>query len=87
MCTGPHMGNARTVSKKTMLNPREKCPNCGSTQFRETVDREYCPNCGLECDYHHGGANSIYIEMMRRQAAQEEYESYMEDLAREDEWE
>ena len=38
------------VDNGKKLNNR-KCPNCKSSNFRETLSREYCPDCKLECDY------------------------------------
>ena len=27
------------------------CPNCNSSNFRETLSLEECPDCGLRCDW------------------------------------
>lgn len=54
------------------------CPNCGSSQYRETVSREYCPACGLECDYWGGGANAVY------EAHHQRYQARLEAARREE---
>ncbi len=46
-----------------------KCPNCGSSNFIESVSREKCYDCGLECDYWGGGTNAVYEAMCARNAA------------------
>jgi hypothetical protein len=47
-------------------NQREKCPNCGSSQYRETVSMEKCGACGLQCDYWGGGSNAVYDDYLAR---------------------
>lgn len=56
----------------TVINQGQKCPNCGSSQYVETIRREHCPDCGLECDYHGKGANKVYEDMMARNARAEQ---------------
>ena len=46
-------------------NRQNKCPNCGSSNYRETVSREECASCGLVCDYWGGGTNSVYEAYLR----------------------
>ncbi len=58
-------------------NRRDTCPNCGSSNYRETVSREECKSCGLVCDYWGGGTNAVYDayearEHARQRAAEEE---------------
>ena len=57
-------------------NRRDTCPNCGSSNYRETVSREECKSCGLVCDYWGGGTNAVYEAYEAgehaRQRAQEE---------------
>lgn len=51
----------------------EKCPNCGSKRYIQTVSTEDCPDCKLHCDYWSGGGPSVvYQQMMDRKAAAEE---------------
>lgn len=51
-------------------NRRNKCPNCGSHSYRETVSMESCDACGLRMDYWGGGGNTVYDEYEARCAAQ-----------------
>lgn len=53
-------------------NGIQKCPNCNSTNYRETVSLEECTSCGLRCDYWGAGANDVYYNMMARNHAAEE---------------
>lgn len=53
------------------IGPKERCPNCRSDRYYQTVSREHCPACGLECDYWGGGSNEVYDRMMRNQQAEE----------------
>jgi len=46
-------------------NRQDKCPNCGSSNYRETVSREECFSCGLVCDYWGSGTNSVYDAYLR----------------------
>lgn len=50
----------------------DPCPNCGSSNFQETVSREYCPDCGMECNYWGGGSNEVYDTMCKRKWAEED---------------
>jgi len=45
---------------------QQTCPNCGSTDYRETVSLEECSTCGLQCDYWGKGTNDIYDNMLDR---------------------
>lgn len=69
-------------------NRRDRCPNCGSSNYRETVSREECKSCGLVCDYWGGGTNEVYRQMEERQhyAAQCEKEERERKERLEDEW-
>jgi hypothetical protein len=58
-------------SGKRIGNPKEKCPNCGSSNYSQTMSTEKCPDCGLECDYWGQGANSVYNSFLARRDAQE----------------
>ncbi len=44
---------------------QNKCANCGSLNYRETVSREECFSCGLVCDYWGHGTNSVYEAYLR----------------------
>lgn len=60
------------------MNTR-KCPNCGSSKYRETLSREECTACGLKCDYWGSGANEVYDQMMDRKWAADEREQELAD--------
>jgi len=60
-----------TVDTGRALNAK-KCPNCGSSQYRETTSLEQCTSCGLRCDYWGGGSNEVYQRMMDRQEFEED---------------
>ena len=62
----PRTQNGWTDSGEQLRNGRKKCPNCSSSNFKETLSREICYSCGLECDYWRGGANKVYENMMAR---------------------
>lgn len=63
------------------------CPNCGSSNFIETLSREKCNACGLECDYWGNGANEVYENMMRNNERREdERRQRMRDEEDEAEW-
>lgn len=60
-------------------NRQDRCPNCGSDRYRETVSMERCEACGLQMDYWGGGSNEVYDQYLarehaRRRAAEEERE-------------
>jgi hypothetical protein len=55
----------------TSGNRRDRCPNCGSSRYRETISREHCDACGLEMDYWGGGGNAVYESHLAREAARE----------------
>lgn len=68
-------------------NRADNCPNCGSSNYRETVSREECFSCGLVCDYWGGGTNAVYDSWLsRRDAAQRRAEEERDRKERE-EWE
>lgn len=48
------------------ITPDEKCPNCGSSEYKQTVSTESCSDCGLYFDYWGGGANDVYKRMMEK---------------------
>ncbi len=59
--TYPRAHNGYVDSGKPLAQSLGKrCPNCGSSSYRETVSLESCTSCGLRCDYWGGGANSAY---------------------------
>ena len=43
-------------------NRNDNCPNCGSSNYRETISMEKCESCGLQFDYWGGGGNEVYKE-------------------------
>lgn len=45
-------------------NRRDRCPNCGSHSYRETMSMESCDACGLRMDYWGGGGNAVYERYM-----------------------
>jgi ribosomal protein L37AE/L43A len=63
-------------------NRRDRCPNCGSHSYRETVSMESCDACGLRMDYWGGGANKVYEAFQSRQHAQQQAAEW----ARQREW-
>ena len=69
-------------------NQLDKCPNCGSRKYTETISREECRSCGLRCDYWGEGANEVYEAMMARNHAQRqaERERQEQEQTRRDEW-
>lgn len=48
--------------------PNARCPNCGSSDYKETISMESCKSCGIVFDYWGGGANKQYQDMMNREA-------------------
>ena len=66
------------VDTGAQMNAR-KCPNCGSSKYRETLSREECTACGLKCDYWGDGANEVYERMMERNWAEDEAEKERAD--------
>ncbi len=61
----------------------QRCPNCNSIRYRQTVSTEDCPDCGLHCNYWDGGANKVYEDMMARNHATERA---AEEQRETDEW-
>lgn len=59
--------NGHVDNGKKLNNNR--CPNCSSGKYTETISREYCPDCGLECDYWGSGANEVYEQWLERKYA------------------
>lgn len=51
-------------------NRHNKCPNCGSSNYRETVSKEECSSCGLVCDYWGNGTNGVYESYLARRDAE-----------------
>lgn len=70
--TYPITRNGWTDSGKPVNHGQKKCPNCGSSNFVETLSREICYSCGLECDYWGGGANKVYDAMSARRQQEAE---------------
>jgi uncharacterized Zn finger protein (UPF0148 family) len=69
----PRTRNGWTDTGRSLPETAEqKCPNCGSSRYYQTVSTEYCPDCGLFCDYWGDGTNEVYREMKRRRELQEE---------------
>ena len=54
-----------------------KCPNCGGSNYRETVSMEKCTDCGLQFDYWGGRGNEAYnnYEANRRERERHEEEA------------
>jgi hypothetical protein len=71
----------------TASNRRDRCPNCGSSNYRETISLEECKSCGLRCDYWGGGTNEVYESMMKRNHARERAMQEEEDRKQREEWE
>jgi ribosomal protein S27AE len=58
-------------------NRRDKCPKCGSANYRETLSREECSSCGLVCDYWGGGGNAVYEQYMDNKHFWDRHEAEM----------
>ena len=67
-------------------NRLDKCPNCGSSNYRETVSREECQSCGLVCDYWGGGTNAVYDAYSARLDARRRAEEEERDRKEREEW-
>jgi hypothetical protein len=67
-------------------NRRDRCPNCGSSSYRETLSREECKSCGLVCDYWGGGTNKVYESYLARQHAADEERKRIKEEHEEREW-
>jgi hypothetical protein len=81
--TFPRSRNGWTDSGKQIASTiGQKCPNCGSSKYRQTLSTEECTNCGLKVDYWGGGANTVCKNMMERQHRDEEDERRQKS----DEW-
>lgn len=77
----------------TASNRQDRCPNCGSDRYRETVSMEKCNACGLQMDYWGGGGNAVYEAYQARRYARLEAQEqerqrkqYEEWQAEEDRW-
>lgn len=79
MSNYPRYNNGHVDTGKSVSGASKKCPNCGSTSYRETVSREECKSCGLKCDYWGSGTNDVYDDMMDRRYAAEERERELEE--------
>lgn len=49
----------------------QKCPNCGSSKYRQTISTESCSSCGLGFNYWHSeanpsGGNAVYEAYTKR---------------------
>lgn len=53
-------------------NRRDTCPNCGSSDYRETLSMEKCNSCGLVCDYWGGGTNGVYENYLQKHYDEQE---------------
>ena len=67
-------------------NRQNKCPNCGSSNYRETVSREECNSCGLVCDYWGGGTNAVYDAYLSRHHAQQRAAEAERERKEREEW-
>lgn len=45
-------------------NRLDNCPNCGSSNYRETISMEKCEDCGLCCDYWGDGTNKVFEDYL-----------------------
>lgn len=73
----------------TASNRRDSCPNCGSSNYRETISMEKCDDCGLVCDYWGDGTNAVYREYeasLHAAERDEDEERFREWLADESNW-
>lgn len=68
-------------------NRLDRCPNCGSSNYRETVSREECKSCGLVCDYWGGGTNAVYDAWDARRRAKIAAEEEERERREREEWE
>ena len=68
-------------------NRRDRCPNCGSANYRETLSREECTSCGLVCDYWGGCTNAVYDAYSARQEAQQQRAQEARDREEQEAWE
>lgn len=75
----PRYKNGHKDDGRPVASSSKRCPNCGSTSYRETISKEECTACGLKCDYWGSGANEVYEDMMDRRYAREERERELED--------
>lgn len=64
-----HNGYVDDGSLIRASNRRDRCPNCGSDRYRETVSMECCESCGLQMDYWGGGGNEVYERYLAREHA------------------
>jgi hypothetical protein len=69
------------VDDGTLIGRPERCRNCGSDRYYQTVSVEHCPACGLRCDYWGEGANDIYKAMMENQAHAARQKEMMDSIA------
>jgi len=53
MPTFPRTRNGHVDDGKPVTSG-EKCPDCGSANYRQTVSTESCTDCGLSVDYWKG---------------------------------
>lgn len=56
-----HVDNGSLVRAS---NRRDKCPNCGSRNYRETLSREKCYSCDYEVDYWGGGTSQTAKDLL-----------------------
>lgn len=67
-------------------NREDRCPNCGSTRYRETVSLESCDACGLRMDYWGGGGNQVYQAYQAQRYARLEAEEQARQRKQYEEW-
>ena len=70
----------------TASNRQDRCPNCGSDRYRETVSMERCEACGLQMDYWGKGGNLVYESYLARRRAQQQAAEEERQRAQEREW-
>ena len=80
MDTFPRSRNGYRDNGQTISALDERCPNCGSSQYRQTISVEECSACGLRCDYWGEGANKVYTDMMARRHREKEKEDFLAGL-------
>lgn len=68
---------------KSIRSARKNCPNCGSSNYIESVSLEKCHDCGLQFNYWGAGGNDVYLEYQakehHRQDQEDREQSYDEE--------
>ena len=64
----------------------QKCPRCGSGNYKETISREKCNACGYEVDYWGQGANKIAEDYYAQVHAEQKRREQEEREKQQKEW-